>query len=150
MCQQQGSSYFERNNSREDTKPRLDISENDDGTTELVIEVPGLSARNLSIEVENDHVLRISGTRTHRKNGYISQMEFNEAVRLKDNVDVEKIQSRVSKGTLTIQIPEKAKTIQKLPIQQSDEKIFLIHLKENQPENGKTMTVKVPKQCALL
>lgn len=100
--------------------PHFEVSEKEDGTVELVMEVPGLSARDLDIELENDKVLHVSGVRTKHHNGFVSQIEFDEKIRLKDRVDIDNLKVNLSSGLLTITVPQKPTKIKKLPIS-SDE-----------------------------
>ena len=100
--------------------PHFEVTESDDGTVELVMEVPGLSARDLNIELENDQVLRVNGIRTKHKDGFVSQVEFEEKIRLRDRDDVDNLKVNLSSGLLTITVPQKPTNIKKLPIS-SDE-----------------------------
>ena len=118
---QQGS-YFETKTS--EANPQFEISEGEDGTLHLTMEVPGVSARDVNIELENDQVLRNSGIRTRRKNGYTSQTEFEESIRLSSNVDIDNLKVSIISGILSISIPRKPTKIKKLPVI-SDEKSIL-------------------------
>eukprot|EP00797_Seminavis_robusta_P035467 Sro87_g046070.2 (209) ;mRNA; r:53711-54337 len=109
------------------SSPRIEVSEDENGTVELVMELPGVSARDLNIEVENDHVLRVQGVRTRRKNGYLSKSEFDQTIRLKDTVDVDKLEANLSAGVLTITVPQKPTKIKKLSISSKDPGSILDH-----------------------
>ena len=100
--------------------PHFEVSERPDGTVELVMEVPGLSARDLDIELENDQVLHVRGNRTKHKNGFVSQTQFEEKIRLKDRMDIDNLKVNLSAGLLTITVPQKPTKLKKLPIS-SDE-----------------------------
>lgn len=127
IMRQQGS-YFETSTS--EAKPQFEISEGEDGTLHLTMEVPGVSARDVNIELENDQVLRVSGIRTRRKNGYTSQTEFEESIRLSSNVDIDNLKVSINSGLLSITIPRKPTKIKKLPVL-SDEKSILDPLEKN-------------------
>ena len=114
------------------SQPHFDVSEDEDGTVHLTMEVPGLSARDLNIEVENDHILRVNGIRTRRKNGHISETKFDHSIRLKDTVDPDRMEANLSSGILTITVPQKPTKIKKLPLSTDDKSILDSPGKEDQ------------------
>jgi len=118
------SIWQESSRKKEDPIPHFDVSEDENGTVHLTMEVPGLSARDVNIELENDHVIRVSGVRTRRKNGYISQTKFDESVRLNSNVDVENLNVSLSSGILTIRVPKKPTKIKKLTVHSEERGIL--------------------------
>lgn len=118
---QEGHASFGQEDKDDDTStPVFDVLEDKQGMVHLVMDVPGVSARDLNIELENDHVLRVSGTRTRYKNGYTSRTEFAQSIRLKDTVDVKNLNVNLSSGVLTITAPQKRTKIKKLPISCDD------------------------------
>jgi HSP20 family molecular chaperone IbpA len=99
------------------TPSHFDILEDSNERVQFKMEVPGLSIQGLNVELENDRVLRVRGSRTQYKQGnYISQSEFDESIRLGDNVDVGHLQVKLSSGVLTITAPKKPTKMKRLPI----------------------------------
>lgn len=117
-------SPFSDDGSSVPSQTQFEVSEGADGTVLLTMEVPGLSARDLNVELENDHVLRVHGVRTRRKNGRISETKFDHSLRLKDTVDPDRMEANLSSGILTITVPQKPTKIKKLPLS-SDERSIL-------------------------
>jgi HSP20 family molecular chaperone IbpA len=105
-------------------QPHFEVSEGEDGTLHLTMEVPGISSRDLNVELENDHVLRIHGVRIRHRNGRISESKFEHSIRLKDTVDPERMEANLSSGVLTITVPQKPTKIRKLPLS-TDERSIL-------------------------
>lgn len=136
MRQQQGSVFVGNDDESGDSSPRLDISEHKDGTTEILMEVPGLSARDLNIELENDHILRVEGIRTKRKDGYVSETIFSKQIRLKDTMDVDNLKANLSSGLLTITLPRKPTKIKKFPILTDEPRSILDPVNENSKNDG--------------
>jgi HSP20 family molecular chaperone IbpA len=140
LMRQQSSIFGE---SKTPSPPFFEVSKDDDGTVELVIEVPGLSERDLTVEVENGNVLRVKGVRTQRKNGYLSQTEFDESIHLEDTVDVEKLKAHLSAGILTITVPRKPTMIKKIKIA-SDDPPSMLDLKTSKAPNVQRKAKKSP------
>mmetsp|Transcript_3382 Transcript_3382/g.9671 ORF Transcript_3382/g.9671 Transcript_3382/m.9671 type:complete len:234 (-) Transcript_3382:60-761(-) len=105
----------------QNSAPRYSISQSDDGKTiELAMELPGVPAKDLSIEVEEGKVLRIQGTRTLRENGSVIKSEFEQSFQLED-VDVENISVSLDSGILTITAPKKEPVVKRIPLQIKEE-----------------------------
>lgn len=92
--------------------PKVDVVEYDDNIT-IVAEIPWLSKKSLSIEVD-DMVLSISGdkhqldmsdARYLRKE--LKHSSFCRSFQLSDSLDVENISSTFNDGVLSIEIPKK-------------------------------------------
>ena len=104
-----------------DSTLHFDISEDCSGRVQFKMEVPGLFARDLNVELENDRVVRVRGSRNQYKQGHISRSEFDESIRLSDNVDVDHLQVNLSSsGILTITAPKKSPKMKRLPILSDD------------------------------
>jgi HSP20 family molecular chaperone IbpA len=101
--------------------PRYDIQELAEGY-ELTMEVPGVSADNLMVEVEDESLLRVSGTREHHGAGRVAvETKFDQTFSL-DNVDTSEIKVTLSNGILRITAPKKEKVLKRLLIEQNEAK----------------------------
>jgi HSP20 family molecular chaperone IbpA len=99
----------------QNSAPRYSISMSDDGlSVELSIEVPGVAASDLTVEVENGSLLHVHGTRTIRESGSISKTEFDQSFQLGD-VDVDSIDVSLSDGILTVIAPKKKPIVRRIP-----------------------------------
>jgi len=101
---------------KENSAPRYSIIESDDGTSfELSMEVPGVEAGDLTVEVENDNMLHIRGIRTIRESGSISKSEFDQSFHLED-IDIDRMTVSLSNGLLTVTAPKKEKIMKRIPL----------------------------------
>lgn len=106
----------------------FDVSESKDNL-ELTMKVPGSSARDISIELEDDKVLHIRGYRyQHDKKkhgGYTSETKFDKTYEFKDSnkneLDLDKLHVHLSKGILTVTVPKKPKQRKQFPILSHDD-----------------------------
>lgn len=92
--------------------PALDMAEDDKAVT-LRVDVPGLDARDVDVEVSGN-LLTFRGQRHDEwsdKKGGVYRRErragsFARTVTLPDYVDADKVEARYEKGTLTLTIPK--------------------------------------------
>lgn len=83
------------------------------GETELTVDVPGVSAKDLTVElVEDGTMLHVSGSRRHHD----SVTEFDQLFRLNKDVDADNLSVRLADGVLTVTAPKREKVVKKLPI----------------------------------
>ena len=96
--------------------PRVDIYEDKEGYT-LTADLPGLSQEEVKVNVENN-ILSIHGERKlekeETKEGY-TRLErtygaFHRSFTLPNTVDLEKINAKMEKGVLKIELPRKEET----------------------------------------
>ena len=114
-----GFSYPEMKNST----PSVNVVEEDKAYF-LELAVPGMSRKDIRIEVEDD-VLNISSERKEKKEGSkrnytrreFSFESFHRSFQLPETVDSEKIQASFDAGILTIEIPKKEEVVSKAPKQ---------------------------------
>lgn len=100
-----------------DLLPRYAISNSKDSKfAELTIELPGVSAKDISVELENGNVIRVHGSRTVRENGSIATTQFDQSFTLDSDVDVEKISVTLESGILTITAPKKESGMKRIPL----------------------------------
>lgn len=99
--------------SREQAIPAYHVQELPDGSIELTLDVPGVAASDLKVELEEDGtMIHISGSR--RQHGSVT--EFDRLFRLDKDVDVESLSVRLSDGVLRLTATKKEKVVKKLPI----------------------------------
>ena len=125
--------------------PRYSISESEDGKlVELIMEVPGVPASDLHVEIENTNVLRVRGSRTIRENGAMSKSEFDQSFQLNDDIDVENISVTLASGILSVVAPKVPKRrsirlkIEELPL--ATKETLDIHRKETSSEEDRQTT----------
>ena len=93
---------------------------------ELSLKVPGVEKGDLSVELDKktNHLV-ISGRRSHKEEGFVSQSQFSHSIQLDNDIEVDEIESMFESGVLTIALPRKQKTVQetrrKIPISFADE-----------------------------
>lgn len=80
---------------------------------ELSVEVPGIKSKNLTLTVDKG-LLRLSGTRKIvSANGRVRRnFKFIKSFSLDDNVDIENLAVRRSRGLLIVSGPKRTKTVQ--------------------------------------
>jgi HSP20 family protein len=89
--------------------PRVDILEDDDKLT-LVIDLPGVQAKDLDIRFENNE-LTLSGRRASRSAGKPWLVEFEpgsfyRAFRVTEHIAGDKIAADLKNGVLTLHLPK--------------------------------------------
>lgn len=95
--------------------PQLDLKETDDKLI-LSAELPGLTDKDVNVEIDND-ILTISGEKRsehkeEEKGRYVSERtfgSFERSIRLAPDIDREKIDAVVKNGVLTVTLPKSAK-----------------------------------------
>ena len=96
--------------------PSYSVTEDEDmGAVQLMMELPGVLAKDLNVEVVDGSVLRISGSRKYIRNGSIYDSEFDQSFEMQ-SVDPERLKVTLSSGILTIRAPKKEKTALRIPI----------------------------------
>lgn len=92
--------------------PAMDLYETDDAYV-LKVDLPGLSEKDVSIEVENG-VLTVSGERRsereERRDGWLRAERafgrFSRSLTLPEGVDPSRITAEFDKGVLTVRVPK--------------------------------------------
>lgn len=97
--------------------PRYDISETEAGSYELTLEIPGVEAKDLSIELQGNHQLRVSGTRRYQQHGSTFESTFDQTFTL-ENVNIDELKVTLSAGILRISAPKQEKATRKLSIEE--------------------------------
>merc|ERR1711862_477648 len=99
--------------------PQSSITQDSDsGLKELTMEVPGFKAEDLEIEIENDRLLRIKGSRQHKVNISSIEKSFDQMFQLDPNTDTENLKVSLADGILYVQAPRKETKTKKLVIDQ--------------------------------
>nr|ABD75775.1 putative small heat shock protein [uncultured bacterium] len=107
----------------EGNTPAVNVAE-DEKEYRIEIAVPGLSKKEVKIDLEND-VLTISSERKEdkeeQKSSYMRREflynQFKRSFQLPETVDQEKIHATHEAGIVTIELPKKQEMVQKAPKQ---------------------------------
>lgn len=95
--------------------PRYAVSE-ENNVIQLEIEVPGISAKDIVVELEDDKLLRIKGTRKYKVGESVEESEFDVSFQLSDGVNPDKLTVKLSAGILRVQVPKQEKITKKILI----------------------------------
>jgi HSP20 family protein len=94
------------------SSPRYEITDNDN-FFQVAVDVPGMTANDISITLEDDgHVLSIQGSRQSKNNAYTFSSRFSQSFSLDPSVDVEKFTAKLENGVLVIAAPKDLKRIE--------------------------------------
>lgn len=120
----------------------------DQGIVEWSMDVPGVSAKDLSIELENGRVLRIAGSRKHKNRiGEAVESKFHQSFQLNTDVDPERLKVTLSHGVLRVLAPKKEKVVKRLAIKPAEEDYVALETKEVIDQEitvGETATDETP------
>jgi HSP20 family molecular chaperone IbpA len=86
--------------------PRYAIQDLED-TIELSMEVPGVKAEDITVEIEDERLLRVKGSRTLMEHGTVSKIEFDQAFDVGDDISTPDIKVELSSGILRISAPKR-------------------------------------------
>jgi len=102
--------------------PRYSVTQDlETGLVELSMELPGVTSKDLSVELENNKMLHIFGSRVYKSQGSLVQSDFHQSFQLDDNVDADQLKVTLSAGILKVTVPKVEKTLKKLEIVSGDE-----------------------------
>lgn len=102
-------------------EPRYSVHEDPEtGVVELTIELPGVHANDVNIELEDNRILRITGTRKYSRHGTVYDAEFDQSFRLNEEVDPERLKVTLSAGILRVEAPKRAKLVRQIPVLTGD------------------------------
>ena len=112
--------------------PGYSIHEHD-GAYQISVELPGVRASDMKIEVEGDgKLLHLSGGRKVVKEGSVAETKFDKKFTIGDNVDITKMTANLADGLLILKAPKKEKEEPKTvaisitenphPVEKQDEK----------------------------
>jgi HSP20 family molecular chaperone IbpA len=124
-----------------ETSPRYAVSEDaQSGTVELSVELPGVSASDISITLEDDRTLRISGRRKHV--GAAIETEFDQSFQLTDDLDPSQLRATLSAGILRVQAKKKVKIVRSIPVlsPEADNTAGLQHSSSQEAESDSSAT----------
>lgn len=91
--------------------------DNDTGVSTLRMELPGVSPADVQVELENDSLLRVKGTRTLLTAKTDEVVEFDETFQLDEGVDPASIKVTLQHGLLEVTAERKSTTTKLLEIQ---------------------------------
>jgi HSP20 family protein len=102
------------------TSPRYEIIDNDK-EMKIVLEVPGVSAENIDVSVDEEHnVLSISGQRESNQDGSSMSFKFSQSFSLDPSIELDKFLADLQNGILTVTAPKDTKrleaSVRKIPI----------------------------------
>jgi HSP20 family protein len=117
--------------------PKYQITDTDD-KFQLTVDVPGVTASNINITLENDgQVLAIAGEREESGENYSDSSKFYQSFSLDPAIETEKITANLKDGVLVVAAPKDLKRIeaavQHIPITE----------KEHDVEEAKEEEIKV-------
>lgn len=103
---------------------RYEIMSNDDHEFKVAIDVPGMDADDILVTLENDNkVLKVSGSRESKGDGYSFSSKFSQSFNIDPNVNIDKFSAQMDKGVLIIAAPKDLKRLEnstrKIPIKSS-------------------------------
>ena len=127
---------------RSSSPPRYEMSE-DESKMELRLDVPGIHASNINIQLEKGgKVLNIKGLRRYNlQNQGTRSEEFEQMFTIDPNtVEINKLQANLAEGVLTISVP---KTVQRPKIEHKPKPIPVVtkDVEANHNENVPVMEV---------
>jgi HSP20 family molecular chaperone IbpA len=127
MRQQQNQSSRHSPSHSHSMTPSYAVSEDvETGMIELSMEIPGVLPNDISVELEDNKLLRVKGSRTLKQHGSLAEYQFDQVFQLDEDVDPERLKVSLSSGILRITAPKKEKVIKKLPVDTVDgDAIFL-------------------------
>jgi HSP20 family protein len=94
------------------SSPRYEITDND-SVFQVAVDVPGVSAKDLSITLEDDgHLLSIKGVRQSKTDSYSFSTRFSQSFSVDPSVDVDKFTAKLENGVLIVAAPKDLKRIE--------------------------------------
>lgn len=107
---------------------------NTTGLIDIALELPGVPANALVVEIEEEKLLRIKGTRYH---GTDREYTFQKVFRMVDELEADSIRVTLHAGILHIQAKPKKKDIRTLKINlvEPDEKDMKLHDGDDEDSN---------------
>lgn len=109
------------------SEPRYEIS-NDETQFQILLDLPGVQAEDVSLELKDGKSLQISASRNTRQQGRMSSYNFAQTFTLDESVvDVENISASLSQGVLTISAPKLDKStrqedeVTKIPVMKKED-----------------------------
>jgi HSP20 family molecular chaperone IbpA len=121
MRQQQAQLSRQSPSHSHSTTPSYSVSEDPEtGMIELTMEIPGVSANDISVELEGNKLLRVKGSRTFKQHGSPVAYKFDQVFQIDDDVDPERLKVSLSSGILRITAPKKKQGIKRLPVYTDD------------------------------
>lgn len=89
------------------SSPGYEIRE-DDNKFQLSIDVPGVKAADMKVELEQDgRLLHLSGGRKVEKEGSVTETRFDKRFLIAESVDTSKITANLADGVLVVSAPKK-------------------------------------------
>jgi HSP20 family protein len=90
------------------SSPGYEIREREDGMYQISVDVPGIKASDMNIELLHDgRVLHISGGRKTTEGGKVTETKFDKKFTIGDNIETEKMSANLADGVLILKAPKK-------------------------------------------
>ena len=123
----------------ERSMPHYTVSE-ENGVVQLEMEIPGVYAKDIEIDLEDSKLLRIKGRRTYKLgDGSVDQSEFDVTFQLKENVDTSQLKANLAAGILRVKVPNKVKEVKRISIG-DDENVIVAQQNDNDIDNETTVS----------
>ena len=125
--------------------PRYAVTEDAEaGTLELAMELPGVAAKDLVVEVEDNKMLRIQGSRKMSYRGQTVESLFDQSFELDKDIDTSSLSVNLSSGILKITGHKKEKQVKRLEIttaakEASEEKVAVKHTESSLREESEPL-----------
>jgi HSP20 family molecular chaperone IbpA len=90
------------------------------GIIELTMEIPRFSANDISVELEDNNLVRAKGSAALKHHGSSAEYSFDQVFQFHEDVDPERLKVSLSSGILRITAPKKDKVIKRLVVHTDD------------------------------
>jgi len=134
MMRQQDGRVSDHSVGHSMTPPYTVSQDPETGIIELTMEIPGVSVEELSVELEDDKLLRVKGSRTSTQNGSRVETQFDQVFQIDENVDPERLKVTLLAGILRVTAPKREQIIKRLPVQIEDPANLVIEAKTTTEE----------------
>ena len=115
------------------------VSDSETGALTLRVELPGVSADDLEVTLENDNLLRIQGKRRLLSG---QTMEFDQSFQLDKEVDPSSLQVTLQNGMLEVHAAKKTKTVHRLEVKTvTDYKKENVAITAEEQQNQEDLTI---------
>ena len=129
------------------TTPRYVVNEDtESGVIELLMEIPGVEPNDLTVELENNRLLRVKGSRKYKHHPSVYASEFDQVFQLDDRVDPNELKVTLSHGILRVQAPKKENTVKRLSIETDETEWRVLSPQEPQKEESVEADIKTTEE----
>eukprot|EP00586_Coscinodiscus_wailesii_P005087 CAMPEP_0172489252 /NCGR_PEP_ID=MMETSP1066-20121228/19134_1 /TAXON_ID=671091 /ORGANISM="Coscinodiscus wailesii, Strain CCMP2513" /LENGTH=232 /DNA_ID=CAMNT_0013256969 /DNA_START=91 /DNA_END=789 /DNA_ORIENTATION=+ len=99
------------------SSPFYEITE-DDNKFKLTVDVPGVKKSDIKLHLEDEgRILKLTGERKkEKKDGSVSEMQFEKSFFIDKGIDLQKITANLSNGVLFVNAPKKPENVREISI----------------------------------